>query len=265
MRSFHLGAAVLLAFSTLSIVSADPFNREILPRDPLDLLPRQTTKPTAGVGDAIVGDSTPTSTADSSATGKDSKQSGNNKSTKKTKTTKVNIPVDAVAGSIQMVTPNVYDAYPIYKIGDTVTFEWNYTDVLVSPSAINVVAFCSQAAQDFTITGNASAGMTRIYWDTGKYQSTATDKLPVATYTLNIFDASGSKNDVGQPGYLGPFSGLQFGMYTPKEYKPLSEFVCPTCDPNIASTLNKYTLRMMIGMGILAATSFTWFLAGIHL
>jgi hypothetical protein len=138
------------------------------------------SRPTSGVGEAIVGDATPKSTADPSSTptGKsNSKESGSKKSTKKTKTTK--IPADAVAGTIQMVTPNIYDAYPIYKIGDTVTFEWNYTDVIASPSAINVVAYCSQAAQDFTITGNASVDMTRVYWDTGKYQSTATDKLPV--------------------------------------------------------------------------------------
>ena len=78
-----------------------------------------------------------------------------------------------------MVTPDVFAAYPLYKIGDTITFEWNYTGLIVSPSAINVVAYCSQNAHDFTITGNASAAMTKVYWDTHEYMATATDQLPV--------------------------------------------------------------------------------------
>lgn len=76
-----------------------------------------------------------------------------------------------------MVTPGVYDGYQIYKIGETITFAWNYTDVMVTPTAINVVAYCQDNQHDFTITGNVSAGQTKVLWDTGEYQSTATVKL----------------------------------------------------------------------------------------
>jgi len=78
-----------------------------------------------------------------------------------------------------MVTPGVMDGYQIYKIGETLTFAWNYTDVVVTPTAINVVAFCQAVNQDFTITGNVSAQETKVLWDTGAYQSSATVKLPV--------------------------------------------------------------------------------------
>jgi len=76
-----------------------------------------------------------------------------------------------------MVTPGVMDGYQIYKIGETLTFAWNYTDVKVTPTAINVVAFCQDNQHDFTITGNVSAQQTKVLWDTGEYQSTATVKL----------------------------------------------------------------------------------------
>jgi hypothetical protein len=39
-----------------------------------------------------------------------------------------------------------------------------------------------------------------------------------ATYTLNIYDASKTMNDNAERGHLQPFSGLQFGMYSPRPY-----------------------------------------------
>jgi hypothetical protein len=40
-----------------------------------------------------------------------------------------------------------------------------------------------------------------------------------------------------------------------------TDFVCPTCDSG-ASALDSYTMRMMLAMALVAATSFTWFVAG---
>jgi hypothetical protein len=120
-----------------------------------------------------------------------------------------------------MITPAATDGYQIFKIGEVVTFVWNYTDVIAQPTAINVVAYCQDASQDFTITGNASWPITSVTWDTGEYQSTATNKLLVATYTLNIFDAAKAKTAMPTAGYLYGYNRLQFGLYTPKEYKPL--------------------------------------------
>ena len=44
-----------------------------------------------------------------------------------------------------------------------------------------------------------------------------------------------------------------------------ADFECPTCDPNLGSKLDVYTLRMMVGMGLMAASSFVWFMGGVRL
>jgi hypothetical protein len=121
-----------------------------------------------------------------------------------------------------MVTPAATDGYQIYKIGDVLTWVWNYTNVVIEPTAINVVAYCSEASEEFTVTSNASWPITKATWDTGEYQSTATAKLLVATYTLNIFDASKARTANPTAGYLYGYSSLTFGLYTPQSYVPLN-------------------------------------------
>ncbi|KAA8909108.1 hypothetical protein FN846DRAFT_943534 [Sphaerosporella brunnea] len=259
MRSFQILGAVFIAFTTFAAATPNmaganpPFRRE--------LLPRQT--PTAGVGDAITGDATPKSTttqpSETGSSNKGSNKSSSNKSSSTKKTTKV--PATALAGGVSMVTPAPTDGYQIYKIGDIVTFVWNYTNVIIQPTAINVVAYCQDASQDFTISANASWPITSATWDTGEYQNTATAKLLVATYTLNIFDASKQKTAGPTAGYLYGYSQYQFGLYTPQPYTPLADFVCPTC-ANDANAMDPMAFRMVLAMGLVAATSFTWFLTG---
>jgi hypothetical protein len=254
MRSSHILGALLLTFSSLAAAWGEP---QQIRRD---LLPRAT--PTAGEGDAIVGDQS--STADAStttSTSKNSKSSGKSGSKSGSSAKTTSIPSTALQGSISLMTPAATDGYMLYKIGDVLTWVWNYTDVIIEPTAINVVAYCSEASADFTITQNASWPITAATWDTGEYQSTATAKLLVATYTLNIWDASKQRTAAATAGYLYGYSSWTFGLYTPQSYVPLADFVCPTCDSG-ASTLDSYTMRMMLGMALVAATSFTWFVAG---
>jgi hypothetical protein len=161
-----------------------------------------------------------------------------------------------------MITPAPTDGFTLFKIGDPVTFVWNYTDLIVPPKHINVEAYCTDGANYFTITANASADMTKAVWDTGEYQSTATIKLPVATYSLYIYDAEHAPTEVASPGYLEPFNQLSFGMYTPQPYVSREAFQCPTCS-GANSILNVQAVRFMIGMGILTALSFAWFIAGV--
>lgn len=78
-----------------------------------------------------------------------------------------------------MMTPSVMDGYQIYKIGDPVTFVWNFTSLQVTPTALNVQAYCTDGAQYFPIAMNVSAGTTEVVWDTGAYQNTALSKLPM--------------------------------------------------------------------------------------
>jgi hypothetical protein len=92
-----------------------------------------------------------------------------------------------------MITPAPTDGFTLFKIGDPVTFVWNYTDLIVPPKHINVEAYCTDGANYFTITANASADMTKAVWDTGEYQSTATIKLPVYVFQRTVVSSeSGS-------------------------------------------------------------------------
>jgi hypothetical protein len=89
------------------------------------------------------------------------------------------IPATAQMGYATMIIPAVTDGYPLYKIGDTVSFEWNFTGLVITPAKINVVAHCSQVAADFTIAGNISASQTQVEWDTKDSQKGDSVKLPL--------------------------------------------------------------------------------------
>ena len=155
------------------------------------------SRPTAGVGDVVVGDTDspppkdeeedpPANDDDKSTSGKDDKESttkkdSNDKEDDKTtkapaRTTK--IPFNAQPGGVQIKYPNPTDGYQIYKIGDKVTFGWNFTSVLRAPTKINVEAYCTLGAYYFTITKDAPGDLRKITWDTGAQQTSGVTKLP---------------------------------------------------------------------------------------
>jgi hypothetical protein len=122
-----------------------------------------------------------------------------------------------------MVTPNPFLGAQYYKVGDFVTFAWNYTDLSVTPTAIDILATCTANQATYTLALNQTqeANQTgHIIWDTGKYQATATQPLLTETYTLIVYDADSSVSATGRPGYLGVSENFRFGMYTPQAYTP---------------------------------------------
>jgi hypothetical protein len=122
-----------------------------------------------------------------------------------------------------MVTPAAIAPSQYYKIGDYVTFAWNYTSLSVTPSGIDILASCSLNQQLYTIAMNQSVGPTgAVTWDTGEYQATATVPLLTETYTLVIYDASQDITSIPQAGYLAVQDQFQFGMYSPQPYTPLN-------------------------------------------
>ena len=126
-------------------------------------------------------------------------------------------------GGIEMVTPAAIAPSQYYKIGDYVTFAWNYTSLSVTPSGIDILASCSLNQQLYTIALNQSVGPTgAVTWDTGEYQATATIPLLTETYTLVIYDASQDITTIPQAGYLAVQDQFQFGMYSPQPYTPLN-------------------------------------------
>ena len=131
-----------------------------------------------------------------------------------------------------MVTPNVISGSQFYKIGDFVTFAWNYTSLLATPTAIDVMATCTANQQLYTIAVNQTVtnATGAVTWDTSAYQSTAlSDPLLTEVYTLIIYDAASSISATAQAGYLAVYDQFSFGMYTPQAYTPLNEYNCATC------------------------------------
>ena len=68
-----------------------------------------------------------------------------------------------------MITPAPISGNQYYKIGDFVTFGWNYTSLSVTPSAIDIMASCSLNNNLYTIALNQSVQTSQaVTWDTNK-------------------------------------------------------------------------------------------------
>jgi hypothetical protein len=134
-----------------------------------------------------------------------------------------------------MVTPNALAGPQFYKVGDWVTFAWNYTSLSVTPTAIDVLASCTANQATYTIAVNMSASETEVLWDT---KHTPDGQAPFLTenYKLLIYDSDLSATAAPRPGYLGAFTGFTFGMYLPQEYVSLKgTFALPFFSPELCA------------------------------
>ncbi|KAL2018918.1 hypothetical protein VTK56DRAFT_10285 [Thermocarpiscus australiensis] len=167
-------------------------------------------------------------------------------------------------GSVVMVTPAPTDGTQLYKIGEFVTWGWNYTNLLATPTAIDVVIKCSKVPQPWTLTSNMSFSEVGSYtWDTGAYQSShVATPLLTEQYTLVIADADGGISATPEPGYLAPFSGFTFGLYEKQPYSDTGEgWQCASCSGAV-SGLDGRAVGVAMLTSVLTVLSFTWFVAG---
>ena len=137
------------------------------------------------------------------------------KSPKPTKTFDPRLP----PGGVNMVTPAITTT-EYYKIGDDVTFAWNYTSLSVTPSSVDVLAECSSNQATYTLAQNLTVKPTnKFVWDTGDFQETATLELLTSYYTLIVYDASDEDGPeaVARSGYLAVYNQFRFGMYMPQK------------------------------------------------
>ncbi|KAF9041606.1 hypothetical protein BJ165DRAFT_1416187 [Panaeolus papilionaceus] len=144
------------------------------------------------------------------------------------------IPNTAPAGVLSITQPP-QTATSFYKIApnELITFGWNTTFVLVTPTHLTVSAVCNNGKtypvgpSDGVIPGTA----TQVVWDPYAYQlANPQDPLPQATYTLNIWDDRGPGQPISR-GRLQQNSALQFALYTPQPYTALaSGWTCATCN-----------------------------------
>ncbi|CAG8882873.1 unnamed protein product [Penicillium nalgiovense] len=233
--------------------------------DPTETATAETSESTTDASTAsktstgtTTGTNTDSNTDTKTGTATDSETTGTETGTKtgKSKTTatsSISINPAAAAGGVSMITPaSVSTTY--YKIGEDVTFVWNYTSLSVTPSAVNVVASCSLNAMKYTLSSNMTVKETgSVVWDTGKYQKSATIPLLTASYTLIVYDVDKDISDPASAGHLSSQNGgYVFGMYTPSQFK------CATCSGALSET-SRLAIKFTVGMAVITFASFTWF------
>lgn len=171
-------------------------------------------------------------------------------------------PVDA-AGGIAMLTPATTTGSALYRIGETITFVWNYTSLQGTPSAVDVLASCTTATQTVTLTQNMTWEATGTFtWDTNKYLQTG-GQVPLLTaeYALIIHDSDSAVTAAAEAGYLATFDRFKFGLYASRPYSNLSEWKCATCSA-ANGDLDRKALGFAFTMATITILSFTWFVAG---
>jgi hypothetical protein len=140
-------------------------------------------------------------------------------------TTQLIIPASAPAGEIIFTKP-LPTVTSYYKIAqdNLITFGWNFSYVLATPTHLTVSAACSGGntypvgPTDGVIDGTA----TEVVWDIYSYQvNNRGTPLPQAVCNLMICDERGY-GAARRGGYLSPNQNLQFALYTPQAYTPLA-------------------------------------------
>ncbi|EEA24896.1 hypothetical protein TMatcc_007996 [Talaromyces marneffei ATCC 18224] len=220
---------------------------------------------TISTGTAAPVTSTGTNTK-TTGTGTNAKTTGTGTNTNVTSTThSTTISVDPrlPAGGASMTNP-ASTTTTYYKIGQNVTFGWNFTSVLVTPSAVNVIASCRSNSATYTLASNVSySNATSVVWETDNYGADSQSPLLTAHYTLIIYEAGTSPTDIPSAGKLGAAS-YTFAMYSTQAYTPLSSYVCVTCNSAV-STMDRQALTFILGMVAITIFSFTSFAGGFGL
>lgn len=125
-------------------------------------------------------------------------------------------------GGVNMITPSAIAQPSYYKVGDHVTFAWNYTSLSVKPARIDAFVSCAPNSATYTLLNNATFDPTAtVVWDTSVNPSDTAPFL-TETYTLVVYDASKDPTAVPVAGHLGKFDQFYFGMYIPQPYTGLS-------------------------------------------
>lgn len=151
---------------------------------------------------------TASETGTGSATGKKTgKGTGKATGTKTGKTHSTFAP-DSPPGGVSMLTPAPnLQATPLYKIGDDVTWSWNYTSLQGTPTAVDVLVSCSVASNTWTLTSNMTFATSVNYvWETKEEAGSVQNPLLTEMYTLIVKDSDTQITSAPEPGYLAPGS-----------------------------------------------------------
>lgn len=170
----------------------------------------------------------------------------------------------AQVASVVMLTPITTLTSAYYRIGEYVTFGWNYTNLQVTPTAVDVAISCTTASETWTLTSNMTFHTKGSFtWDTGAYQSSdVAQPLLVEEYILYIYDADSSISATAGAGSLTANPAVTFGLYTGQPYSPLESWVCATCSGAMSNS-ERQALGFLCTVAAITVASFTWFVTGI--
>lgn len=152
-----------------------------------------------------------------------------------------------------------------YKVGQTATWIFNYTSLLATPTAVDILASLSYtsggaAPTPFTLALNQSFSATQTFtWDTGAYALST--PLPVGNFTLIVYDSddAGGATAVASPGKLAVYKQFVFGVYTPQPYVGLANaYVCATCNA-AGGMMERLAGWMVVGVAGGMMVGFGWF------
>jgi hypothetical protein len=189
--------------------------------------------------------------------------SGTRKSSEPTHT---QFAADLPAGGVEMLTPTAIAASTaLYKIGDHVTWGWNYTSLLGKPDHIDILISCATASETWTLASNVSFETSVDFvWDTRKEENDPEQPLLTELYTLIVKDSEAEISDSPEPGYLGVYSGFTFGLYARQSYTALPDWECTGCNA-AAPGFNGQAVGLALIMSLISVLSFTWFVTGLGL
>lgn len=141
------------------------------------------------------------------------------------------------AGGLSITEPPQTAQASYYKIAphETITFGWEFTSLKKTPSKLYVVASCSKNGNTYPIapspTGIPGDAKNVTWYPYGYHldaQSHGDPDLVADKYRLVIYDDKGP-DGVPKGGEFLTNNMLEFSMYFPRKYTPLSEWSCPSC------------------------------------
>ncbi|KAG6040459.1 hypothetical protein E4U41_000499 [Claviceps citrina] len=228
--------------------------------------PQSSTPSATETGDSSASS---TGTAGSQTSGLNTAKATNSRKTGTLTMTanRTEFPPDNPPAGISMQTPNTYlQPSGLYRVSEYVTWSWNYTSLLGTPTAIDVIVSCSTARETYTLTANMSfATEVNYVWDTKKQANDAQNPLGNAMYTLIVKDSTAEITQAPEAGYLGAYTGYTFGMYTGLPYTSYPDWTCPGSCSAATSIFNNQAVAMALVMSVTTVLSFTWFVSGLGL
>ncbi|PWN95534.1 hypothetical protein FA09DRAFT_332174 [Tilletiopsis washingtonensis] len=171
----------------------------------------------------------------------------------------ISIPQGAAAGGLTVTDPAQTADASYYKIaqGVAVTFGWNLTSLVITPTSLTVAAVNS--AQSNTVTlGVVPGSATAITWSPWEINEAAARSggvaLAQATYRLQIYDERGLGGATNQAGIFNPNEKVQFALYIPQPYTSLADgWVCASCNAAASARAGSATSLSLALAGLVGA------------